>query len=129
MYPVMKQRLPNGVALVEHALNEHQQVKVELAAIDDMKLGKDAELPARLAKLIADVQHHVAEEESELLPELAKHLSQQELIDLGRRYLAAEARAPTRPHPSAPNQGLLAEVSAASGAAAGRARQCSGVSC
>ena len=107
MYPVMK-RLPGGVQMVQHALTEHQEVKVELAAIDAMRLGVDAGLHERLVKCIEDVNHHVREEETELLPALAKVLSQEELIQLGDQFIAAAARAPSRPHPDAPNEGFLA---------------------
>ena len=106
----MKLRLPGGADLVSHALTEHLEVKVELAAIDNMVLGVNPDLDARLRKCIADVNHHVAEEESQLLPALAKALSTDELMALGQQFIAAAARAPTRPHPDAPNQGFNAEA-------------------
>jgi hemerythrin superfamily protein len=110
LYPAMKQKLPQGEQLVNHALTEHQQVKEALYQIDQMDLAKQPEADQLLHKCIADVLHHVQEEESELLPQFQKFLSAQELDDLTKQWIAAAGRAPSRPHPAAPNEGPLAEA-------------------
>jgi len=110
MYPVMKKKLPDGVTLVQRALAEHLQVKQELFIIDQMALGVHPELEQRLHKLMSDVMQHVKEEERELLPSLQKVLSEGELLDLGMHYTMAAAKAPSRPHPDAPQEGPMAEA-------------------
>lgn len=114
MYPVMKSRLPGGPEMVAEALQEHLQVKVELKEMDDMQLGVHADLEQRVHRLMADVSRHVQEEETQLLPTLRQHLSESELQQLGRQFLAAASKAPSRPHPEAPQEGFMAAAANAS---------------
>jgi hypothetical protein len=55
-------------------------------------------------RLMAEVRHHVQEEEEEdeLFPAVRGALSQEELNELGERMQRARALVPTRPHPNAP---------------------------
>jgi hemerythrin superfamily protein len=101
LYPVMRQALPDGDRLVEEALQEHQEAKEVLAALD-RKGPDEADFEPTVDSLIKDVRHHVQEEEGELLPKLQSALSQDRLEDLGRKLEAAKEGAPTRPHPHAP---------------------------
>jgi len=110
LYPVMKEILPGGPQLVKHALEEHQTVKEELAAIDSLNLREDASVALRLRTLMDDVAHHVEEEETKLLPALAQALPKDQLMDLAKKFKSAESRAPSRPHPNAPNEGVMAEA-------------------
>ena len=101
LYPAMRSALPDGDALVEEALQEHQQVKEALAAIErsDSPNARDA----LLRQLMADVRHHVDEEEGELFPKLREAVGPEGLQDLGEKLAAAKKMAPTHPHPNAPN--------------------------
>lgn len=102
LYPAMKDALPDGDRLVKEALDEHQEAKEVLAELDDME-PSDRGFDARVTSLIADVRHHVEEEETEMLPKLAASLSPDLLEDMGRRMERAKSMAPTRPHPLAPS--------------------------
>jgi hypothetical protein len=55
-------------------------------------------------RLKQDVEHHVQEEEGEVMPELSRTVESGVLDDLGREAEQAKRRAPTRPHPHAPDQ-------------------------
>jgi len=103
LYPWMKQHLANGPQLVQHALAEHQAIKDDLYALDQMKLG-DAGYDAKLQKALRDTQHHVKEEEEELLPMVQKQASTAELDEIRTAFLNAKTLAPSRPHPSAPTE-------------------------
>ncbi|HEX3622604.1 MAG TPA: hemerythrin domain-containing protein [Acidimicrobiales bacterium] len=101
LYPVMRKALPDGETLVQEAIDEHQEVKETLAAIE--KAGSPAERAPLLQRLIADVRHHVDEEEVELFPKLAASIGKTELREMGGKLQSAKKAAPTHPHPHAPN--------------------------
>lgn len=53
--------------------------------------------------LVRDTQHHVKEEESELLPALQKACSAAELKEMADTFVRMKLISPSRPHPQAPN--------------------------
>lgn len=97
------------------ALEEHHATKLTLAEIDALGAA-DERLPAKVHVLAENVRAHVREEERDLLPALKRATSAVELRDLGATLAKAKALAPTRPHPSAPDQppGSLPATAAAS---------------
>ena len=101
LYPAMRKELPDGETLVQEAIDEHQQVKEILAAIE--KAASPAERDPLLVQLIGNVRHHVEEEESELMPKLRASIGSEELREMGGKLAAAKKMAPTHPHPNAPN--------------------------
>ena len=101
LYPAMRKALPDGDTLVEEAIDEHQEVKETLSAIE--RTEAPAERQQLLLSLIADVRHHVDEEETELFPKLQASIGREELQDMGGKLAAAKKMAPTHPHPNAPN--------------------------
>lgn len=101
LYPAMRKALPDGDTLVQEAIDEHQQVKETLAAIE--RAGTPAERDPLLVQVIGNVRHHVDEEESELFPKLQASIGRDELQDMGAKLAAAKKMAPTHPHPNAPN--------------------------
>lgn len=101
LYPAMRKALPDGETLVQEAIDEHQEVKETLAAIE--KADGPGERGPLLQQLIADVRHHVDEEESELFPKLRASIGTAELREMGGKLAAAKKTAPTHPHPHAPN--------------------------
>jgi hemerythrin superfamily protein len=103
-YPTVREHLPQGDALVEESLDEHQAVKELLAAIEDTDAA-DPRFDERVTMLIREVRHHVREEEDEILPALRARLPEDVLLDLGGRLAEAKATAPTHPHPLAPDEG------------------------
>lgn len=102
LYPLMRNAIPNGDALVEHALDEHQTVKETLARLEKMS-GDNLDFDGELRTLMTNVREHIQEEEGELFALLKQHVDQDALDTLGTKLQAAEAMAPTRPHPNAPN--------------------------
>jgi hypothetical protein len=64
----------------------------------------DAQFETKVRGLIEDVRHHVEEEETKTLPQLRERLDQETLSDIGEELEKAKKRAPTRPHPKAPDQ-------------------------
>ncbi|MFE3456629.1 hemerythrin domain-containing protein [Nocardiopsis aegyptia] len=102
MYPTARRVLDDGDQIVDQELQEHaeaEQVMKDLEGLD----ADDFEFQRLLTKLISDVRDHVEDEEKNLLPRLRAACTQEDLRDLGTKVVKAKERAPTRPHPGAPN--------------------------
>lgn len=121
LYPEVRQVVPNGESLADHALEEHGRVKQRLAELEGLEAG-DVEFDAELGLLMEDVRHHVREEEQELFPELRRVLSSERLHELGEQLENAKGIAPTHPHPKAPNRPPLSTVVGAAAAVVDRVR-------
>ena len=106
---------------MDESLHEHQEVKETLAALEDMDPA-DAAYDQTVASLIADVRHHVEEEEGEMFPKLRSALSAEQLGDIGQKLADGKAKAPTHPHPAAPSSGPGAKVAGPAAGAVDRVR-------
>jgi hypothetical protein len=96
-----------GQPVVEARLDEERRAKDLLSTMDGM--GPDAEgFDTLLIKLRKDVLAHAKHEEREEFPLLRKAHTPKWLEAMGRTVRAAEAVAPTRPHPGL--QGATAHV-------------------
>jgi hemerythrin superfamily protein len=103
MYPAARKALPGGDQLADHEIEEHaeaEQIMKELEGVE----ASDPRFDQLVGKLIADVRHHIEDEEGDLLPRLRQNCSADELRELGAKVLRAKKVAPTRPHPSAPDK-------------------------
>lgn len=103
VYPLAKRVLPEGGQNIDEHLAEHLSVKKTLAALDELSAG-DQRTDGLWAQLQAEIEHHVAEEEGEMMPKLRDAVDQQALDELGEALDQAKQTAPTRPHPHAPDE-------------------------
>jgi hemerythrin superfamily protein len=90
---------------VEHAREEHAQAEETLARLEKL----DADDPAfddELATLMAEIRHHIEDEEGEMFAHMRQVIDADELRKLGTRVEAFKKVAPTRPHPNVPNTPL-----------------------
>ena len=90
---------------VEHAREEHAEAEKTLQRLE--KLGADD--PAfddELATLMAEIRHHIEDEEGEMFAHMRQVIDTDELRKLGARVEAFKKVAPTRPHPNVPNTPL-----------------------
>jgi hemerythrin superfamily protein len=90
---------------VEHAREEHAQAEATLARLEKL----DADDPAfddELATLMAEIRHHIEDEEGEMFAHMRQVIDADELRKLGTRVEAFKKVAPTRPHPNVPNTPL-----------------------
>ena len=121
VYPAMRAALPDGDAKVEHAIEEHQQVKEVLAKVDGED-PDDPEIDAMVRDMMREVTAHVAEEEKDVFPQL-KSLSGPELYtEMAEKAEKARKTAPTRPHPHAPDEGTGQAVAGAVAGVVDKAR-------
>lgn len=103
LYPLMRKTDSGNNGLVDHSLEEHQQVKELLSKVDG-RPANDPEVRKLFGELKAAVEEHVSEEEGKLFPALRSQVKAGELMALGEKMANAKAMAPTHPHPNAPNQ-------------------------
>ncbi len=80
-YPAVRKGLGEE-DLLEEAVEEHQQAKKIIGELKKMSAG-DAELEGKFAELVECIQHHVQEEEGELLPKVEE--SDMDLADIGEQ--------------------------------------------
>lgn len=102
LYPAAREAL-GSEQLVDHSLEEHQEVKDLLAQVDGKPVD-DPQTQQTFARVKAAVEEHVAEEEGKLFPQLRQNLGGERLYQLGEAMEKAKKMAPTRPHPRAPNE-------------------------
>jgi hemerythrin-like domain-containing protein len=87
---------------VEHAREEHAEAEETLHRMEKL----DADDPGfddELATLMAEIRHHIEDEEGQMFAHMRQVLPEDELRRLGGRVEAFKKVAPTRPHPHVPN--------------------------
>jgi hemerythrin superfamily protein len=115
-YPGVRERMQQSQADVLESLEEHHLVKVTLSELEGLDPG-DERFDAKVMVMMESVRHHAKEEEEgQLFPRVRKAFTPAELREMGARLEQARKRAPTRPHPHAPDEppgnSLAAPVSA-----------------
>jgi hemerythrin superfamily protein len=89
----------------EHAREEHAEAEETLHRLEKL----DADDPAfddELATLMAEIRHHISDEEGEMFTHMRQVIDEDELRKLGGRVEQFKKVAPTRPHPHVPNEPL-----------------------
>jgi hypothetical protein len=103
VYPRVEDKVSAEEA--EHAREEHAEAEETLHRLEKL----DADDPAfddELATLMAEIRHHIADEEGEMFAHMRQVIDADELRVLGARVEAFKKVAPTRPHPNVPNEPL-----------------------
>jgi len=100
VYPEVKRRVSEEEA--ERAKQEHAEAEKTMKALEKLS-PDDPSFVHEMRKLMAEIRQHVTEEEGEMFPHMREIMTPDELVDLGKRVEAIKAMAPTRPHPSVPN--------------------------
>ncbi len=103
VYPEVEQKVSAEEA--EHARQEHAEAEETLRRLEKL----DADDPAfddELATLMAEIRHHIEDEEGEMFAHMRQVIDADELRSLGGQVEAFKKVAPTRPHPNVPNEPL-----------------------
>ncbi|WP_217239373.1 hemerythrin domain-containing protein [Streptomyces sp. AC555_RSS877] len=98
VHPFVRRNVGGGEDVVEARLAEERSAKETLSALDDMDTDDPKFLPQLLA-LRADVQEHARAEERYEFIHIRRSADAGALASLAKGVKAAEAMAPTRPHP------------------------------
>ncbi|KNE60564.1 hypothetical protein AMAG_05942 [Allomyces macrogynus ATCC 38327] len=108
VYPEI--RVLMGDAVVDKLIGDQLEVKRAAYELDKMDV-TDPEFTPRLHRIMADLETHMTEEESDELPMLRDRVARDRLVEIGKQFDGIKAMVPTRPHPDAPTQpGLEALV-------------------
>lgn len=83
VYPVLVRIRPSESDEVHHGTEEHREAEDKLSALEN---ASDADFPVALKEFVDAVSHHVAEEESEILPAITESMSVRKRDELGRRF-------------------------------------------
>jgi hemerythrin superfamily protein len=103
VYPAL--RSVGGDDIVEARLAEESDAKQALADLE--KMGPSApQFPGELASFEKAVLAHAEAEEREVFPRLRKDIDADQRRKMGQALLAAEAIAPTHPHPRGPESAI-----------------------
>jgi hemerythrin superfamily protein len=98
VHPTARRSMTGAEQVVDARLREEDEAKHALAALYD--LGVDhPEFDGKLGMLAEAVIAHAEREEAEEFPQLREHVSAEQLRRMTGAVKAAEATAPTRPHP------------------------------
>jgi hemerythrin-like domain-containing protein len=103
VYPKVEDKVSAEEA--EHARQEHAEAEETMQRLEKL----DADDPAfddELATLMAEIRHHIEDEEGEMFAHMRQVIDAEELHKLGAQVEAFKKVAPTRPHPNVPNTPL-----------------------
>ncbi|CAL9369732.1 hypothetical protein SUDANB1_00839 [Streptomyces sp. enrichment culture] len=98
VHPFARKRFPGGEQVVEDRLAEEKAAKETLSTLDDMDTDDPTFMP-RLLKLRREVQEHARAEERYEFTHIRRSTDATKLASMAKAIKAAEAMAPTRPHP------------------------------
>jgi hemerythrin superfamily protein len=101
VYPRVKEKVSEAEA--EHAKQEHAEAEETMKRLEGLQ-PDDPSFDTEVATLMREIREHVAEEEGEMFPHLRQVFTQDELVEMGAKVEAVKKIAPTRPHPSAPDE-------------------------
>jgi hemerythrin superfamily protein len=101
VYPRVKEKVSEAEA--EHAKQEHAEAEETMKRLERLQ-PDDPSFDAELATLMREIREHVAEEEGVMFPHLRQVFTQEELVEIGAKVESVKKVAPTRPHPSAPDE-------------------------
>lgn len=104
-YPALRNALPEGDSLADEAVQEHVEIKQTLNDLDKMTAEHD-QFATKMRELMAEVRHHVEEEENEIFPRIVVSLEPEKLEEMGEALSGARRLVPSRPHPNAPTSPL-----------------------
>jgi hemerythrin-like domain-containing protein len=114
LWPAVRRALPTGDEWAEQGLQQEQQATETLAALAKAD-PQSEEFDDLVETLMGQLHKHVALEDR-LFQQIRVTLSDDERDSLGKKVLAAQRHAPTRPHPHAPRSPGAAVAAAAKSA-------------
>lgn len=109
-WPAVRSGVPDGEQFADTALEQEQQGKDLLQALDGLA-GDDDRFDELVEQLSAALRKHVAFEDRVFLA-AKEHLPDEQRNELGRRISQSYVHAPTRPHPHAPAGSKIAAAAA-----------------
>lgn len=103
LYPAVREHLADGDAIADREIDDHSRAEQIMKDLEGREAG-DAEFDRLMGRLMTEIRSHVADEEGNLFPQLRAACTPDALNGLGDKVRQAKKTAPTRPHPSAPDE-------------------------
>jgi iron-sulfur cluster repair protein YtfE (RIC family) len=88
VYPVVADKVDDGSSLAREAENEHKEARQLIGRVRNTT--DEQHLSELMNELEQAIQHHVSEEEHEMLPKARQAISSDELEEMGRSFEAAK---------------------------------------
>jgi len=101
LYPVYKNKIPQGEQYWNKSLDEHRKIKKLLSEIENMK--DMNQIRNKMKEVRDSLMKHTDMEEQEILPLIRQHINQEERVAFANTFLRRKLIVPTRPHPSVPD--------------------------
>ncbi len=101
-YPIIRRAAPGGEEEAETRIAEQSKAEGLLAEMEKLDIST-SEFATTFTTLRQSVLDHAASEEASTFPILEQSEDAESLRALGGRYVQAKAKAPTHPHPHAPD--------------------------
>ena len=120
-WPMVRDRLPDGDQLADHAIAQEIDAKKVLARLEKLSPGQ-ADFEELLSSYIPAAREHIGYEEDVVWPTLQEVLTAAEAEELGKNIAIAKGIAPTRPHPRIPPQPGVLKTAGPAVAAADKVR-------
>jgi hemerythrin-like domain-containing protein len=102
-WPMVRDRLPDGDRLADHAIDQETEAKKVLARLEKLSPSQ-AEFSELFSKYVPAAREHIDYEEDVVWPAMQEELTAAEAEELGKNIAIAKEIAPTRPHPHIPPQ-------------------------
>ncbi|MFI1032888.1 hemerythrin domain-containing protein [Streptomyces sp. NPDC020951] len=103
LHPSVRERVPGGDVLADDELDRHARAERIMKDLEGRE-ADDPEFDRLVGMLMREVRTHLADEERNLFPRLRAECPTVILDGLGDKVRKARKTAPTRPHPSAPDE-------------------------
>lgn len=101
MYPIMRDKFPDGEKWFKDSNAEHHEVKQNLYDAQSIDI-KSQDFKKKVKDVMDLLISHIQKEEKEVLPMLKKYVSEEERISAGNSFSRRKLIVPTRPHTTAP---------------------------
>lgn len=110
VYPLFRDKLPNGDIIYKRNRMDDQMNKEILDLLLEMDALRDGELYDRTVRKFMMIEREHMEQEEERFTELRSMMSHDELSKLEESLISSERVGPSRPHPRGPSTGLAAKL-------------------
>jgi iron-sulfur cluster repair protein YtfE (RIC family) len=84
VYPLLAERITDGHKLTTEAIDEHKEARQVIGRIRNT--ADEAHLAELMTELKSAIEHHVQEEETQVLPRAREQLSPNELENMGHAF-------------------------------------------
>ena len=88
VYPVIADQLSDGRKLAREAESEHKEARQLIGRVRNTT--DETHLTELMSELKQAIQHHVGEEEAEMLPQARQQIGPDELTEMGRAFEEAK---------------------------------------